>query len=381
MNTGRYRDFIILICAIALTTGVCQSAEPTQSLSPPQAKSEPGPYCGINSVYGATRIYHKNISYSSLIDPLFVGGSQGSNLGELVAAVESTGLSATPATGVTISDLRTLEYPSILLLSRHRDSVSFHHWVLVLHAGRDRIRVMESPGLREDLSYAQLMAQWDGVALIVYPDSSLKETADRNTFARRWTFNFLIAMVVLNIFALRRFLPANLQTPDVRPFSALLRACVVCGFGAALALLWHTLSPLGFVRNSDGIALVKSRYSSKTLPLVSHEELAELIKGDRAMIIDARDEASFRLGHIPSAINVPVYFSPVALQEFANKIPPGRQVVVYCQSDSCEYDDQIGSQLYLMGVTKIALFRGGWREWKQHNSPSVNPKSELLKKQ
>lgn len=82
------------------------------------------------------------------------------------------------------------------------------------------------------------------------------------------------------------------------------------------------------------------------------------------MVVDARFADSYLAGHIPSAINVPVHVSPTALQEFAQEIPRGKKVVVYCQSDQCEYDDRIGSQLHLLGVKDVALYHGGWKEWK-----------------
>lgn len=353
-----------MLLAIGLGNAVGHCAEGSEAVVVPRIRTSPGPYCGINGVYAAARHYRKSVVYADLVQPRFVGSFQGSNLAELSAAVDSVGLASTPKAGMTIGDLRSLQYPSILLLSRHRDSVAFHHWVLVLHAGEDRVQVMESPGSKEVLTYAQLLAQWDGVALVVYPDSSTKLSEDRSSAASRWTLAIFAAVMALGLFAGRKCLPASLHTADFRPRRALLGTSSILVVGIVAALFWHAFAPTGFVRNAQAIALVKSRFFSRNLPQVSRAELAELIESNRAVVVDARFADSYLAGHIPSAINVPVHVSPTALQEFAQEIPRGKKVVVYCQSDQCEYDDRIGSQLHLLGVKDVALYHGGWKEWK-----------------
>ncbi len=354
----------LLLVVIGMATGVSRSAESPPAMPPPRLRAPSGPYCGINSVYASARHYRKSVSYGDLVAPRFVGSYQGSNLAELVAAVDSVGLAATPKAGMTVHDLRSLNYPSILLLSRHRDSVAFHHWVLVLHAGADRIRVMESPGSSESLSYAQLLAQWDGVALVVYPDSSAKSATDNDRAAWKWALAVLASAAALGLYADRHWLPASVRTAEFQPRRALLRAGAIIGLGTASALLWHGFAPTGFARNAQAIAIVKARFFSRNLPHVSREQLVELIKSNHTILVDARYEADYRFSHIPSAINIPVHISPTALQELAQEIPAGKQVVVYCQSDKCEYDDQIGSQLKLMGIKNVVLYHGGWKDWK-----------------
>ena len=303
--------------------------------------------------------------FAALVDPQFVGSYQGSNLAELVAAVDSVGLAATPKAGMTIGDLRSLQYPSILLLSRHRDSAAFHHWVLVLHAGSNRFRVMESPGRSENIKYAQLLAQWDGVALIVYPDSSTKSGAEMYGFAWKWAVTILAGLGAIGAFCSRKWLPAGLSTPNFQARSAYSRAAVIIAGGVTVSLFWHGFAPTGFLRNAEAISIVKTRFFSRKLPHVTRHELVELIASQRAVVIDARLEVDYQAAHIPSAINLPVHVTPTALQEFARDLPKGQKIVVYCQSDQCEYDDQIGSQLFMAGIKDVSLFHGGWREWKE----------------
>jgi rhodanese-related sulfurtransferase len=140
------------------------------------------------------------------------------------------------------------------------------------------------------------------------------------------------------------------------------------GVGTASGLLWHCFAPTGFTRNTEATAIVKTRFFSRQLPHVTRSRLSELIDNQLAVVIDARFEKDYHAGHIPSAINVPVHVSPTALQEFARGLPKDKMVVVYCQSDKCEYDDQIGSQLYFAGIRDVSLFHGGWREWKEWKS-------------
>jgi rhodanese-related sulfurtransferase len=367
---------LVLMChsAVALN-GLGDELLPRSPRSLEQPRS--GPYCGINAIYAASRHFGKTFTYSELFDPRFVGSVQGSNLAELSAAAEFAELPAIPRSGMTVRDLRSLEVPSILLLSRHRDSASFYHWVLVLHAAPDHIRIMEAPGSEEDISYAQLMAQWDGVALVVYADQAASDAAESKNAIWNYLLSFAAAVIAVCAFASRKWLPLSLTSPSFRPTGAALRAGAILGVGITGGLLWHYLAPTGFARNSDATAIVKTRFFSRRLPHVTCTQLEELISCRSAVVIDARMERDYQAGHIPTALNVPVYVSPTALQEFARTLPKEKAVVVYCQSDKCEYDDQIGSQLYLTGVRNLSLFHGGWKEWKErkHSASSASTTS------
>lgn len=371
-----------VLFVLAFLPGLCRSAESSASNSKPPIQVSAGPYCGVDCVYSAARHYGQHVSYANLLAPKYVGSYQGSNPAELVAAVDSVGLTATPKSGMTVSDLRLLQYPSILLLSRHRDSASFHHWVLVLHAGPDRIRIMESPGRSETISYAQLLAQWNGVALVVYPDSATESANENQGLAGKWAIAAFAALGAVGAFGSRKWLPADLATPDFRPRRACLRATALFAVAIAFALAWHGFAPTGFLRNAEAISIVKTRFFSRQLPDVTRQELAQLIADGRGVVIDARFEADYQAGHIPSAINIPIHVSPTALQEFARELPRGKKVVVYCQSDACEYDEQIGSQLFLAGLQDVSLFHGGWREWKasiRPAPPELKTPSELTR--
>ncbi|MFN0016612.1 MAG: rhodanese-like domain-containing protein [Pirellulaceae bacterium] len=360
---------------LALTPLACLSADNKPELAIPRVAKSSGPYCGINCVYAASQYYQRHASYSTLVDPRFVGSYQGSSPLELLAATESLGLAATPKSGMTIDDLRSLNYPSILLLSRHRDSAAFNHWVLVVQCNRDGIQVMESPDNIEFMKYSQLLAQWDGLGLVIYPDAATKTAADSYHTAWRSAVATFTALACVSLFAARMWLPAALRVPDFRPRTAILTCCGILATGIAMALLWHSLAPTGFFRNADAIAIVKWGVFSRQLPHIGFQELDELIEKKHAIVIDARYEENYVLGHIPSAISVPVHISPTALQEFAKKVPKDKQVVVYCQSDGCPYDEQIGAQLHMAGINNVTLFQGGWKEWKQStlHRKSSNP--------
>jgi rhodanese-related sulfurtransferase len=324
-----------------------------------------GPYCGIDCIYTVARQYGRDVRYADLVDARFVGSHQGSSPAELVAAAQSVGLAATPQFGLSIADLQSLAHPSILLLSRHRDSASFRHWVLVTHAGRDRIWVMESPGYVEEITHAQLLAQWDGIALVVYPDAVAQIAAERQSLGRQWTLAVLLGLAAIAAQLGRRFLPKQITTCDFRPRSLVVRSLGIVIVAGTVALAWHATARSGFWRNDDAVSIVKSRFLSRQLPHIGRAEVAELIGQQRAVIIDARYPDDYARGHLPSAINVPLHITPTALQKLARELPQGKRVVVYFLSEKCPYDEEIGSQLALAGVKDVLLYPGGWKEWQE----------------
>ena len=46
-------------------------------------------------------------------------------------------------------------------------------------------------------------------------------------------------------------------------------------------------------------------------------------------------------------------------------VEKSKQIVVYCQSDGCSYDEKLAKVLIADGYKNIQFLRGGWLEWKQ----------------
>ena len=61
-------------------------------------------------------------------------------------------------------------------------------------------------------------------------------------------------------------------------------------------------------------------------PRITISDLQQLIKGGRVVIVDVRGADSYRAGHIPGAISMPVETIPDRWKE----LPPDRPIITYC---------------------------------------------------
>ena len=102
-----------------------------------------------------------------------------------------------------------------------------------------------------------------------------------------------------------------------------------------------------------------------SLPHISLDELQVFIRDEHGVVLDARANAFYRLGHIPKALNL----SRNKFKEDFEKVNQQkgdlkqRQVVVYCSEEKCEDSAIVAGKLFYLGITNLAVFSGGWEEW------------------
>ena len=83
-------------------------------------------------------------------------------------------------------------------------------------------------------------------------------------------------------------------------------------------------------------------------------------------IIDARIPGDYQAGHLPGAVNLPVYAGLVERGRILSTIGPRDRVIVYCQSAECHWSYAVASDLVFRGYRGVAVYPGGWREWESH---------------
>ena len=59
---------------------------------------------------------------------------------------------------------------------------------------------------------------------------------------------------------------------------------------------------------------------------IKPEEVRELLKKGKAVLVDVRGEASYKAGHIKGALNIP--FS--GIRERAKELPRDKMIITYC---------------------------------------------------
>jgi rhodanese-related sulfurtransferase len=117
--------------------------------------------------------------------------------------------------------------------------------------------------------------------------------------------------------------------------------------------------------------------ASQSLPdgAVSVDQVAALLEAGEAYVIDARGTEAYNEGHIPGSINVPYdrlseYYGLVTAT-----VPTDAKVICYCWSPTCDFSDQLATELKIMGYTDVTVFTGGWEHWQQAGHPVESNKT------
>ena len=100
---------------------------------------------------------------------------------------------------------------------------------------------------------------------------------------------------------------------------------------------------------------------------VSPQGLSHLINKENACVIDVRDPAEFRSGHIAGSENIPVSHIPDHLKQL--KSEPMRPIVVVCSTGQTA--GAMAQRIKAAGLTQVYKLDGGISNWKSQSLPLV----------
>ena len=97
------------------------------------------------------------------------------------------------------------------------------------------------------------------------------------------------------------------------------------------------------------------------IKFIAIEQLLEMMENkDKFKLVEVLKEESFKDGHIPEAINIPVD----KLKDFAKKyLNKTDTIVVYCASYTCHASTNAARILMEMGYNKVFDFKGSKKTW------------------
>jgi len=96
-----------------------------------------------------------------------------------------------------------------------------------------------------------------------------------------------------------------------------------------------------------------------SMEAVSRKELLARLKEGAVTILDVRPEEEFALGHLPSAINVPIG----ELRRRLSELPKRREIVAYCRGPYCVMSFEAVAALRAKGY-RVRRLEDGFPEWK-----------------
>ncbi len=375
---------LVLLMAVILSPGLDRRAcaADSSSASPadeiPDASEDGSSYCGIYCVYAAVHGFGRKMDFISLLQTKYVGSIHGSSIHELAAAVEDNGLHALPMMGLSRANLVSARTPIALHVSRAHSPAVFGHWILFLGMEDGQAKVLDAPHRPELMPVADILARWDGVGMYI---SEQPLSPWRLKFESLFTGENLALFAALLVLTtiLQRVLSARRGSPrPARPVWIAAPALLLAP--AVMALAWHLLSHDGYARNLVAVRTVIQQHRPSFLPKLRVRDMEKALHDENVVIVDARYPRDFQAGHLPGAINVPVFTTQAERRKLLDGVPKGARVIVYCQSEGCQFDEALGSALVAEGIDNVALFPGGWTQWEQKQPPD-NTKETGKKKE
>ena len=110
------------------------------------------------------------------------------------------------------------------------------------------------------------------------------------------------------------------------------------------------------------------RENGNTVP---RGDVARLIRGENALLLDVRPRTEFEAGHLRGAVNIPID----ELGARVDELPRGRKIITYCRGEYCLFADEAAELLQSHGFDVVRL-EGGWPEWQSEGRPVQNRRSQ-----
>ncbi len=297
----------------------------------------------------------------------------GSSLRELKQAAEDCGACAQPLEGMTATTLRAARFPILLHVRRPGRGMPYLHWVLFVGEDGGKARIIDPPFSEELLPFAELLALWDGVGLVVSNERVSRAQLLWPSWAEEGLLALFVGVTVGAVWSISRCRVSSIQRRKAGMRLAR-QGFVLLGltaFGGLLSAIWHAVQDFGYFDNRPALALVAGHEFDVPVPAIALDQLNHLQQDSSAVLIDARMQNDFKSGHIPGAVSLPVTAGLAERSQVLAGVPTGADVIVYCQSESCKWGEVVAADLVLRGYQRVKVYRGGFQEWQHaHSSKS-----------
>ena len=155
----------------------------------------------------------------------------------------------------------------------------------------------------------------------------------------------------------------------IRPVHQVL-ALIICSFLIGLGSNLFRYRPLPLLANHLELAEpgddIVSILSDPTIREIDLEMAKDLFTSGK-LFVDARAIEYFKQGHIPGSVaNDDI---DALASDIESRIGQNVAFIIYCSDDDCGSSDELASDLYNEGFTKLFVFKGGWLEWNESGYP------------
>jgi rhodanese-related sulfurtransferase len=330
------------------------------------------PYCGIVSAWVVLRHFDKSVEFRDLIDVKYVGSWDGSTGLQVQEALRSGGIESRAMSRTNPSTLAACRGP-VILHTRSRSSPLYRHWVTWLGRDETGLRILDPALGSVTMTEADLLAQWDG--LMIAPVESLPagpwfQLATYSEYLLPASLGGIL-LGALTVFGSRMRFAMHSSRLVQGGFQA--ATLIVCGIGLGTGLAaW---APGGLKTSSSAVATIAGLYPGEFLQEATLDDVRQAAADQSrvTVLIDCRLTSSVQHGTVPSAINLPVDATAADESRILAGVDPTQPVILFCQSESCGFDEVVARRLIGRGFTDIRLFHEGYVGWKNWTKSNADP--------
>jgi len=323
-----------------------------------------GPYCGLRCLYAAMKLKGKELDFTSLLKPEYLGSKDGSTLGELEKAANDNEMYTVALGNLSTRELRSTDQLMILHVKSDDTSEKFDHYALFLGVRDGQAMILDPPNPVASIPFHQLARLWDGLALVVSDKpidyKQIIAPAGKAVFA-------LVVIVIVAVIGFRYVRPripffSILLSPEKRAVLSVAQGAGICLLAACVAFIYHFASDEGFLAHQGATSGIVEANKAKFIEKVQASDVRKRIDKD-ALIVDARYERDYQKNHMDGAVNIAIDSSDDERKERLTGVEKDRPIVVYCQSAGCKYAEIIAGKIISDGFKDVAVYKGGWMDW------------------
>lgn len=144
-----------------------------------------------------------------------------------------------------------------------------------------------------------------------------------------------------------------------------MRAAAIAAMALVTALAANLLSPRRIPWVQDWRHYVENQAYREGFRLLHLEHMQQIVRERHALVFDARSLADYDRGHVPGALPFPESEKEVYAEQYAGLLTSAAGIVAYCSGGQCDESLELLRYLKRLGCTNLALYVGGWEEWKK----------------
>lgn len=345
------------------------------AVAPLRAQSSSSWLCGLYSLHALARQLGLQPDFQTLLKPDFVRSPLGSSAADLEKAAAFLGLAARTYPSLTLAGLRAAGLPAVLHVKATPSSATYAHWMALLRFEEGYPVIFDPPYPPARWAPADLLAVWDGTAILVAPDTSQLRAAAVRLRLTHVRTSILLLLALLGCFAANA-LSQRWTVFHRRPFShPITQALAILIIATGTGLAAHSLRSDGFLRSPNTLQSLAQAYTGQNLPFIDPEHFRALLKANLVIPVDTRFPEEYQHRHLAGAIHLNMLQEESTWRTRLKGIDPRRTLVLYDRGQGCSDVHRAAQRLKYLGYSSIAILRGGFRAL-QHAGFPLHPSTQ-----